>query len=591
MERTVPKTGGENIELYMRTYYSLLRSTDAIQIQTLAETHRTTDSLLHIRANQDKPDAGAFIYTSLRLPYCIVDVSEVLIGQIEKGFAEAGYTDVTQWERVYAPARRRRMHYDGKNTLAAFIASRSDIDDMVPILTAYQIEWNKLHHLLQGEVARLFLTQHEGRTSPPTESEIDLLAGVLQVEPADMQNIANAWGEKFLPLLHHIAQGPKRMALRLVSGSQADYRRATALWWREIDQSVAPAVTLDQCPVYFVSSNTHALPNLLTGFALRREKQLIEFIRSQGHEPLLDEYNAIINRDVNANLNNFLYYLLKKYLANAPAASREELHNEEVASGIHRVPSKHGFDVEAQVIELGKLRFDWMDERLCNVADADLLAHSDALIINVDYPLGLAAYEILNRISENVRLRGVYVMGKAATLNGRQNDVMIPNVVHDEHSQNTYLFNTCFVAQDVVPYMAYGSVLDNQKAISVPGTFLQNSNYMDVFYREGFTDIEMEAGPYLSSVYESFRPKRHPFNEIVNLYGVQFDVGMLHYASDTPLSKGENLGSNLSYAGIDPTYATAVAILRRILHQEATRLRALNPPTPQAHPTPEHTTR
>jgi len=28
---------------------------------------------------------------------------------------------------------------------------------MVPLLTAYQIEWNKLHHLLQGEQVRTFL--------------------------------------------------------------------------------------------------------------------------------------------------------------------------------------------------------------------------------------------------------------------------------------------------------------------------------------------------------------------------------------------------------------------------------------------------
>ncbi|NIT58936.1 MAG: hypothetical protein GWN00_22750, partial [Aliifodinibius sp.] len=65
---------------------------------------------------------------------------------------------------------------------------------------------------------------------------------------------------------------------------------------------------------------------------------------------------------------------------------------------------------------------------------------------------------------------------------------------------------------------------------------------MDVFYREGYTDIEMEAGAYLSAVYEMFRPKRHPVDEIVNLYPIQFDLGIIHYASDTPLSKGRNLG-------------------------------------------------
>jgi hypothetical protein len=92
---------------------------------------------------------------------------------------------------------------------------------------------------------------------------------------------------------------------------------------------------------------------------------------------------------------------------------------------------------------------------------------------------------------------------------------------------------------------------------------------MSVFYREGYTDIEMEAGPYLSAVYELIQPKRHPYNEIANLYAARFDIGVLHYASDTPLSKGKNLGSsNLSYRGMDPTYAASVAILRRIIGNE-----------------------
>lgn len=96
---------------------------------------------------------------------------------------------------------------------------------------------------------------------------------------------------------------------------------------------------------------------------------------------------------------------------------------------------------------------------------------------------------------------------------------------------------------------------------------------MDVVYREGYTDIEMEAGPYLSAIYEMTRPKRHPVNEIVSLYNLPFDVGILHYSSDTPLSKGKNLGAGtLSYFGMDSTYATTIAIIKRIFSNERTRL-------------------
>jgi hypothetical protein len=362
----------------------------------------------------------------------------------------------------------------------------------------------------------------------------------------------------------------------LLAGSLADYRRATAYWWDEVrEQTQLADLDPEQRPVYFVSSNTHSVINLLTGYAQRNETELIDYIETSGHQGLLDEYVAIRQADSPRSLDNFLYYVLKKYTEDTTPVIQKQLVADEEIIGIHRIPSRHGFEIETQMIEIDKLRFDWLDSRLCEIADIALLKQSDALILNIDYPLGMAAYELLTRISERVgRLLGVYVMGKAATLNGRVGDVMIPNVIHDEHSQNTYLFDNCFTAADVAPYLTYGMVLDNQKAISAPGTFLQNSRYMSVFYHEGYTDIEMEGGPYLSAVYEAFRPKRHPMNEVISLYNLPFDIGCLHYASDTPMSRGQNLGSgSLNYLGVDPTYATAVAILHRIMTHEVQRLR------------------
>jgi len=128
MDRTVPKTGSEEIQLYMRTYYSLLRSSHLIQIETLVESHLAMESSLHPLARSTEPDTSALTYASLRLPDCMLDVEQVLIGQIERSFVEAGYSDIQEWQRVSAPGRRRRMHFDGKNALAVFIASRSDIE-------------------------------------------------------------------------------------------------------------------------------------------------------------------------------------------------------------------------------------------------------------------------------------------------------------------------------------------------------------------------------------------------------------------------------------------------------------------------------
>ncbi|MGN6696878.1 MAG: DUF6909 family protein, partial [Thermomicrobiales bacterium] len=83
---------------------------------------------------------------------------------------------------------------------------------------------------------------------------------------------------------------------------------------------------------------------------------------------------------------------------------------------------------------------------------------------------------------------------------------------------------------------------------------------------------------YLDALYEDTFPTRYPTNEVVTLYGAPYEAGLIHYASDTPYSKGQNLGAkNLSYIGMDPTYASTLAIARRILSRELAALAAHAP--------------
>ena len=83
MDRTVPQTGSEEIELYMRTYYSLLRSTRAIKLESLVESHMAMESSLHVAAREAHVDISALVYASLRLPSAITEVNRVLLGQLE----------------------------------------------------------------------------------------------------------------------------------------------------------------------------------------------------------------------------------------------------------------------------------------------------------------------------------------------------------------------------------------------------------------------------------------------------------------------------------------------------------------------------
>ncbi len=573
MDRTVPSSGNEEINLYLRTYYSLLRSTRAIQLKTLIQAHKHMHSALHIEADAQAPDMAAFIYAILRMPDCLDQVSLVLMGQSERVFKQHGFSKIEKWQEVSAPGRRRRSYFDGKETLALYIASRSDIDDILPILTAYQIERRKFYNLLQNPTAQQLLSQISVTTGIPTAQERQQLAQFLSIADEDLERLSQIWQEKTAEKLLILAHQKQEISIRSLAGSLTDYRRATRRWWQNVERQL-PKIPFAEQPIYFISSNTHSMPNLLSGYALSKQEELHDFLHAGESEALNNEYNNILASNVPSSLENFLYYMLKKYENGRNKVRKERLAFERDA-GIFRIPSRHAFDIEVQVVNLNQLKPTNFDPRI-QIDGTKKLAQSNALIVNIDYPLGFAAFQVLTEIARNVAdVRGVYIMGKAATLNGRIGDVMLPSVVHDEHSLNTYLFHNDITANDVAPYLVYGTVMDNQKAITVPGTFLQNEGYMSVFYHEGYTDMEMEAGPYLSGVYEMVRPKRHPYNELVNLHNSSFPVGILHYASDTPFSKGKNLGArNLSYFGMDPTYATMTAVLRAIFRHEIKHMKA-----------------
>jgi hypothetical protein len=122
---------------------------------------------------------------------------------------------------------------------------------------------------------------------------------------------------------------------------------------------------------------------------------------------------------------------------------------------------------------------------------------------------------------------------------------------------------------DLSEHLRFGTGLDNQRAVTVKSTFLQNRSYLDFYYREAFTVVEMEAGPFCSAVYEMADQERHPVGEAVNFSKLPIDLGIIHYASDTPYTQARTLGARgLDYYGMDSTYASSLAIMRRILELE-----------------------
>ncbi len=563
------EAGKRDVEMYIRTYNTLLRSSGEVSLKALVQTHYNIDSSLHPEARSPYPDMSAFIYSVLRLPAAIIHCNHVLLGQAEEVFVQQGF-HVDNWEAVTASARRRKWFYDGKETLAAYVASVSDTDDIIPILVAFQIEWNKMYYLLNADPTTMQLLETRmDRTSPVFAEITKVLRERLHIQLDDWRRLEVIWGDRLWETLHTIGKQRKSFALRFLGGSHVGYVRATRQWWVPVE-ILLNTLALQDRPVYFVSSNTHSLVNLTSGLLLNREAELIKFALS-GEDPYLaDECRKLQQGTVPGNWQNFLYFAAREWTRTP--AGKEFARNrtrEEQERGIWHVGARHGLEIDAQVFELAKLHHTEIDPR-CRMSYMDYLAKSQAIILNIDYPLGMAAYRMMREILENLtNMRGIYILGKAATLNGSIGDVMISNVVMDEHSQNTYWLDNCFAAQDVQPYLIYGSVLDNQKAVSGKGTYLQNRQYLDFYYRANYTVVEMESGPYLNAVYEDQYLTRYPMGENINFAKLPYDLGILHYGSDTPYTRGKNLGAgSLSYFGMDSTYANAIAIVRRIFENE-----------------------
>lgn len=566
--------GKREVDLYVRTYTTLLQSSGGIAVASLEPAHITAAASLHAGALEKEPDLNAFIYSVQRLPASIVNVRKIVLGQQYRAFARAGYADVSHWQVQSAPGRRRRWLFDGVETLAAYIASTSDLDDLIPTIVAYQIEWNKMHRIVrEDERIKEIIAGAGADGAALTDDERAEVGERLLLAESDWQRLQAVWGSNLWENLGLIVADKKRYELTMLGGTFVGYTRATRQWWSPVSSMLAES-GLSERPVYFVSSNMHSFANVLSGTARRREGELKSFIRDTSNAELVSELDKIESGAVRSPIDNLLYFTARPYFAHpANAADRDLRSREELEVGIHHIEPESAVDVGVQIIDLSKLDPARFDARLCN-SGAERIdpAATDAIIINVNYPLGFAAYHLLTQVAMATEgLQGIYILGKAATLNGRIGDVMLANVVFDEHSGNTYWFDNCFSYGDLAPYLLFGAALDNQQAVTVKGTYLQNQGYLDFYYRENFTVVEMEAGPYLSAIYEDKMLDRHPSDQAINLRGDDvhnIDLGIIHYASDTPYTRAQTLGARgMSYFGMDSTYASTIAILRRIFHK------------------------
>lgn len=549
----------ESIDLHVRSYRSALKSSLEITVNSLTNSHLKMDSILHPYGNNPEiVDISALVYSFLRLPKSLDKTKLVIMGQSPEVFQNAGFDNITAWHKCSPTARRRVRYFNSTtNTLASIISSISDVDDVVNLLVAYQSEWNKLHHLLKLHYPHLLQLKNAIKNNT--------LAKTLNISPEDWQNLCLAFGPTCSLRLFQIYKTHHNLRIRLLAGSWIDYTKTTQHWWKNIATNTI-GLHLPHRPIYFISSNTHSFLNLITGQAIASKNDLLKLAKN--HHPDLESiWQNIQSQESVLHQNDFLYYLSKYMIDNNKYQQDwQKLQNK---LDIKSISPTHFLNSTLQIFPVASLPHSKnLDSRL-KISHAAKLALSNALIINIDYPLGFAAYHVLSEVLENINdIRGIYVLGKGAVLNSEIGDIQIPRLTFDEHTQNSYIFKNCFNSFFPFPNNQ-GSILTNQKSVSVLGTFLENQSLIDKYSENNLTIIEMETGPYLNAITEACYDQQTPRGTIVDLNSAPFDLGIINYTSDTPYSQAKNLGAgSLNLSGLEPVYLGSLAILQRIINLE-----------------------
>jgi len=557
----------ESIELHVRTYRSALKGVSLVSINSLINSFQLMHPILHPLSDSTKLDVSALTYTLLRLPLQIDSTKLVLAGQTPQVFTKAGIKNVTSWPSTSTIARRRTLHFNQANhTLVAFIGSVSDIDDLVNLLISFQIEWNKLHQKLKDN----FKTN---QSLTKAFSNIKLLCQKLDIDKTDYFKLQQALGQNWQKRLQKMRLVKKNLRFQLLAGSWIDYIKTTQRWWKNISIFTDTSRTIakkdhlhmSHQTIYFVSSNTHSLSNLINGYPVKIKQDILSHLRLN-HPDIYLTWQQIQAKETFQNESDFLYYAYQYLHSQKHQIAKYQL---EKSNLFLNIPSAHYLNINTQIFPLKNIvKSKYLDSRI-RLKKPKKLSKSNAIIFNIDYPLGFAAFHILEEILSNVnQVKGVYITGKAAALNSQIGDIQIPRLVFDEHTQNSYMFTNCF--NKFFPYTSQNaSILTGQKAVSVLGTYLENQDLIDKYSQNDLTVVEMESGPYLSAITEATYDNRVPKGTIVDLNNAPLDIGIINYTSDTPYSQTKNLGHlGLNLKGVEPVYLSSLAILQRIINLE-----------------------
>ena len=254
----------------------------------------------------------------------------IVMGQEAEVFARHGIGPLDDWTPLEAPARRRRWYDDGHGTMAVLLASASDLDDLVPTLVAYQIEWNKLR--AAAAHARLAAGGRRARRRR--------VRGGARRVGGRLAAAAEAWGDAF-------AERGSRVAARAAQPAHPDARRQRG----RLRAHDAPLVGAGARRAGRAGARRPPDVLRLLQPALDRQPRLRHRAPARGRDhalggdrrarrPARGARRASATGRTEGSWENFLYFSARDFFEAHPAALKERRAEEERAVGLTHISSR-----------------------------------------------------------------------------------------------------------------------------------------------------------------------------------------------------------------------------------------------------------
>lgn len=524
-----------------------------IEIRRFMELYKKLEPAIHAHAGDEGIiDWDALLYAARRLPE---NVSRTFLFLLTDNLPVVYASPELLFPAVPTEARRRFVYEMlGGKDMALVRTGLSDLLDFVTCLCLYAVETRKIRYRLNHPDMILALSNHSRHDGADGLSDGDFLAR-LPFDGEERARLAAIWPRGTVDRIRELAFHRQVYSVDVRKQVNNYNGRLSELWTARIGAAaaellgVAPADFPEDWEVHIVSSNTHSVSNCLNPYFRERGADILAWadgagLRTEGWTTAEDE----------------VYHLARRWFE-AEGGALAELARYEARYGIERASESVTTGIQAQIIDLEKLRGAAIDPL---VGDGGA-GRVRRVVVNVDYAFGEQAEEIMKNLlmlfGRNVR--SVNVLGKAGGLTVGRGDVILPTAFVEQRGDAFMP-----IAWNPAPSLAaLRAALPGRRVVSGPlltvaGTLLQNRMMLN-FYRRLWecVGLEMEGIWYLRALTEG-----------AQLGVLRPDVAQrfYYYVSDAPLDRGSTLASRMGpLEGLPPLYAITREVLTRIMTDTA----------------------